>query len=95
MLRQAVNEGSLIKVARDSGMPSSMHFIFYLTFGKMVHFAPRWNGMGAEEFVQIFVQQMFRLHGISKPLVSDRDKLLTFLNSLLKPAICLVSISVC
>ena len=33
--------------------------------------------MGAEEFAHIFTREVFRLHGIPKFLVSDRDKLLT------------------
>ena len=32
--------------------------------------------MGAEEFAQIFLRLIFRLHGIHRFLVSDRDKLL-------------------
>ena len=45
---------------------------------KMVHFAPRWNDMRAEEAAQIFMRQIFRPHGITKFLASDRGKLLTF-----------------
>ncbi len=33
--------------------------------------------MGATEFAQIFVREVFRLHGIPKFLVSDQDRLLT------------------
>ena len=51
--------------------------VFVDRLSKMVHFAPCWNDMGAEEFAQIFVRKIFRLHGILKLLVSDRDKLLT------------------
>jgi len=29
---------------------------------KMVHFAPCWNDMGAEEFARIFVRVIFTLH---------------------------------
>ena len=48
--------------------------VFVDRLSKMVHFAPCWNNMGAEEFAQIFVREIFRLHGIPKFLVSDRDK---------------------
>ncbi len=51
--------------------------VFVDWLSKMVHFAPCWNDMGAEEFAQILVREIFRLHGIPKFLVSDRDKLLT------------------
>ncbi len=51
--------------------------VFVDRLSKMVHCAPCRNDMGAEEFAQIFVREIFRLHGIPKFLVSDRDKLLT------------------
>ena len=51
--------------------------VFVGRLSKMVYFAPCWNDMGAEEFAQVFVEEIFRLHGIPKFLVSDRDKLLT------------------
>ena len=70
--------------------------VFVDQLSKLVHFAPCWNDMGAEEFAQIFVREIFRLHGIPKFLVSDRDKLLTsLLSSLLKSVSCLALISVC
>ena len=43
----------------------------------MVHFVPAWNNMGVEEFAQILVTDIFRLHGVRMFLVSDRDKLVT------------------
>lgn len=43
----------------------------------MVHFVPAWNNMGAGEFAQILMTDVFRLHGVPMFLVSDRDKLLT------------------
>ena len=43
----------------------------------MVHFAPAWNNMGAEEFAQILMTNISRLHRVPMFLVSDRDKLLT------------------
>ena len=51
--------------------------VFVDRLSKMVHFAPAWNNMGAEEFAQILVTNVFRLHGMPMFLVSDRDKLLT------------------
>ena len=51
--------------------------VFVDWLSKMVHFAPCWNDMGAEEVAQIFAREVFRLHGIPKFQVSDRDKLLT------------------
>ena len=49
--------------------------VFVDRLSKMVHFAPCWHDMGAEEFAQIFLREIFRLHGIHRFLVSDRDKL--------------------
>ncbi|KAL3153599.1 hypothetical protein ABBQ32_14155 [Trebouxia sp. C0010 RCD-2024] len=51
--------------------------VFVDRLSKMVHFAPAWNNMGAEEFAQILMTNIFRLHGVPVFLVSDRDKLLT------------------
>ena len=44
---------------------------------KMVHFSLCWNDMGAEEFAQILVRDVFRLHGDPQFLGSDRDTLRT------------------
>ena len=52
--------------------------VFVDRLSKMVHFAPAWNYMGAEEFAQILMTNIFRLHGVPMYLVSDQDKLLTF-----------------
>ncbi len=51
--------------------------VFVDQLSKMVHFAPCWNDTAAEGVAQILVREIFRLHGIPKFLVSDRDKLLT------------------
>lgn len=36
--------------------------VFVDRLSKTVHFAPRWNDMGAEEFAQILVKEIFRKH---------------------------------
>ena len=51
--------------------------VFVDRLSKMVHFAPAWNNMGAEEFAQVLMTNIFRLHGMPMFLVSDGDKLLT------------------
>ena len=51
--------------------------VFVDRLSKMVHFSPCWNDMGAEEFAQILVRDVLRLHGVPQFLVSDRNKLLT------------------
>ena len=38
----------------------------------MVHFAPCWNTLGAQEFAQIFVRETFAKHGIPWKTISDR-----------------------
>ncbi|KAL0032154.1 hypothetical protein WJX77_008247 [Trebouxia sp. C0004] len=42
---------------------------------KMVHFAPCWNTLGAQEFAQIFVREIFAKHGIPRETISDRELL--------------------
>ena len=68
--------------------------VFVDQLSKLVYLAPCWNDMGAEEFAEIFLREMFRLHGIPKFLVSDRDKLLTS-KFLLKSVKCLALVNVC
>ena len=34
--------------------------VFVDRLSKTVHFAPRWNDMGAEEFAQVLVKEIFR-----------------------------------
>ena len=38
----------------------------------MVHFAPCWNTLGAQEFAQIVVREIFAKHGILGEIISDR-----------------------
>ena len=53
--------------------------VFVDRLSKMVHFVSAWVNMGSEEFAQIWMTDVCRLHGDPVPmfLVSDRDKLLT------------------
>ncbi len=51
--------------------------MFVDRLSKTVHFSPCWNDMGAEEFAQILVIDMFRHNGVPQFLVSDRYKLPT------------------
>ena len=39
---------------------------------KMVHFAPCWNDVGAQEFAQIFLRDIFPKHGLPLEVVTDR-----------------------
>ena len=46
--------------------------VFVDRLSKMVHFAPCWNTLGAQEFAQLFVQEIFAKHGIPWEIISDR-----------------------
>ena len=43
----------------------------------MVHFAPAGTDMGSQEFAQIFMREIFRLHGLPQSIVTDRDTCFT------------------
>ena len=40
---------------------------------KMVHFAPCWKEVTANEYAKLFVGTVFRLHGMLEAIISDRD----------------------
>ena len=46
--------------------------VFVDRLSKMVHFAPCWNDVGAQEFAQIFLREIFSKHGLPLEIVSDR-----------------------
>lgn len=48
--------------------------VFVDRLSKMVHFAPCWNDIGAQEFVQVFLRDIFAKHGHGLPqeVVTDR-----------------------
>lgn len=48
-------------------------------FTKMCHFIPCHHTITAKETARLFVKEIFRLHGIPKTIVSDRDKNFTSL----------------
>ncbi len=43
------------------------------TLSKMVHFVPTTTDVTAERLARIFVREVWRLHGLPKEIVSDRD----------------------
>lgn len=47
--------------------------VFVDTFSKMVHFAPTKTTASAPDTARIFFDHIFRLHGLPKSIVSDRD----------------------
>jgi len=47
--------------------------VFVDRLSKMVHFAPAWTDVSAVDMAYIFVQNVFRLHGLPNDIVSDRD----------------------
>jgi hypothetical protein len=46
--------------------------VFVDRLSKMVHFAPCWNTLAAQEFAQIFVREIFAKHGIPREIIRDR-----------------------
>ena len=54
-----------------SGHDAIVVFVDRLT--KMVHFAPTHTTVTAEQFAKLFVREVWRLHGLPKEIVSDRD----------------------
>ena len=55
----------------ERGHDAIVVFIDRLT--KMVHLVPTVTAVGAEEFARLFVRNVWRLHGVPKEIVSDRD----------------------
>ena len=53
------------------GNDAILVFVDRLT--KMVHFAPTTTSIGAEEAARLFFEHVFRLHGLPKRVLSDRD----------------------
>ena len=47
--------------------------VFVDRMTKMVHFAPCTKEVTAPEYAQLFVDYVFRLHGLLDVIVSDRD----------------------
>ena len=47
--------------------------VFVDKLSKMVHIAPCKTTCGAEEFANIFMHEVHRLHGMPRKIVSDRD----------------------
>ncbi|KAF1327323.1 reverse transcriptase, partial [Globisporangium splendens] len=60
------------------GLPSDKHgrngiLVFVDRFSKMVHLAPVSDKISAEMTAKVFVDVVFRLHGLPSEIVSDRD----------------------
>ena len=47
--------------------------VFVARLTKMVHFAPYTKEIRANQYAQIFVDNVFRLHGTSEVIIPDRD----------------------
>jgi hypothetical protein len=68
-----------ISVDFITGLPkcSEMQYnsitVFVDRFTKMVHYVPCRDTMSAEHFAQLFLQNVFRLHGLPLEIISDRD----------------------
>jgi hypothetical protein len=55
----------------QSGHDAIVVFVDRLT--KMVHFTPTQTTVSAEQLAKLFVREVWRLHGLPKEIVSDRD----------------------
>ncbi|KAF1318686.1 reverse transcriptase, partial [Globisporangium splendens] len=76
----AVPQDSWKSVSMDFifGLPSDKHgrngiLVFVDRFSKMVHLAPVSDKISAEMAAKVFVDVVFRLHGLPVEIVSDRD----------------------
>ena len=55
----------------SAGYTAIAVFVDRLT--KMVHFAPCTKEISADQYAQLFVDNVFRLHGTPEVIISDRD----------------------
>jgi hypothetical protein len=66
-----------------TGLPTTKHgydavAVWCCILTKMVHFVPyKQKSMGAAELAEMYLQHIFKLHGLPLKLVSDRDPLFT------------------
>ena len=51
--------------------------VFVDRLSKMVHFAPCTKEVDAQQYAQLFLDHVFRLHGLPKVIISDRDSQFT------------------
>ena len=61
----------IIDLPVSSGFMAIAVFVDKLT--KMVHFARTTKEVTAMEYARIFVDMVFRLHGLPEVIISDRD----------------------
>jgi transposase InsO family protein len=65
----------IVKLPKSNGFDSIWVVVDRLT--KMAHFVPCRESTNAKELANIFIQNIFRLHGLPKSIVSDRGVLFT------------------
>ena len=64
-----------LPTSADSGNDSD--WVVVDRSSKMVHFVPCKSTVTAKETADMFIREIFRLHGLPKTIISDRDKLFT------------------
>jgi transposase InsO family protein len=73
---ESISVDFIIKLPRTrTGFDAICVFVDRLS--KMVHFAPTVTDLTAEGFATLFLQTVFKHHGLPTEIVSDRDKLFT------------------
>ena len=73
---QTVTFDFIVKLPKtDKGNDSICVFVDKLT--KMVHFVPCREDLSAKQFAELYVDQIWRLHGLSKEFITDRDSRFT------------------
>ena len=68
---QQVTTDLVTDLPESNGFTAIVVFVDRIT--KMVHFAPCTKEIAAADYAQLFVENVFRLHGLPEVIISDRD----------------------
>ena len=70
---KSVSLDFVVKLPESRGFDSVLVVVCRLT--KMAHMIPCRESMGAKEFAELYIQNIFRIHGLPDDIVSDRGSL--------------------
>ena len=69
-LFEAITYDMIVKLPNSSGHDSIL--VLVDCFSKMAHFVPCWEAMSASELADLFIANIWKLHGTPKVTISDR-----------------------